>query len=48
MISALDEQIRDLQGSEDEEHLITGLLEERRHYEELRKTFSRELRRIII
>jgi hypothetical protein len=47
MISLIDEQIHTHQGTEDD-HLITGLLEERRQLEELRKAYSRELRRIII
>jgi DNA primase len=47
MISGIDEQIRALQGTDDFAP-ITGLLEERRQLEELRKAYSRELRRIII
>ena len=47
MIAVIDEQIRAVQGTDDD-GLITGLLEERRQLEELRKTYSRELRRIII
>jgi DNA primase len=47
MISLIDDQIRNLQGTEDD-GLITGLLEDRRQLEELRKAYSKELRRIII
>lgn len=47
MIGVIDDQIHALQGTEDD-HLITGLLEDRRQLEELRKAYSRELRRIII
>ena len=47
MISVIDEQIHALQGTEDD-GLITGLLEDRRQLEELRKAYSKELRRIII
>jgi hypothetical protein len=47
MISVIDNQIHALQGN-DEADQITGLLEERRQLEELRKAYSRELRRIII
>lgn len=47
MISGIDEQIRTIQGTEDD-FLIAGLLEERRQLDELRKAFSKELRRIII
>jgi DNA primase len=47
MISAIDEQIHALQGTDDD-NLITGLLEDRRQLEELRKAYSKELRRIII
>ncbi|MCX6227209.1 MAG: DNA primase [Bacteroidia bacterium] len=47
MISVIDDQIRALQGTEDD-HLITRLLEDRRQLEELRKAYSKELRRIII
>ncbi|HBB91250.1 MAG: DNA primase [Bacteroidetes bacterium GWF2_49_14] len=47
MIAEIDEQIRVIQGSEDD-HLIGELLENRRQLEELRKAFSRELRRLII
>jgi DNA primase len=47
MISVIDEQIHTLQGTDDDGQ-ITGLLEDRRQLEELRKAYSRELRRIII
>jgi DNA primase len=47
MISVIDDQIHTLQGTEDD-NLITGLLEDRRQLEELRKAYSKELRRIII
>jgi len=47
MIGVIDDQIHALQGTGDD-HLITGLLEDRRQLEELRKAYSRELRRIII
>jgi len=47
MISAIDDQIHTLQGTDDD-NLITGLLEDRRQLEELRKAYSKELRRIII
>ncbi len=47
MISEIDEQIKDLQGDEDITQ-ISSLLEERRKLDELRKAFSKELRRIII
>jgi DNA primase len=47
MISAIDDQIHTLQGTADD-NLITGLLEDRRQLEELRKAYSKELRRIII
>jgi DNA primase len=47
MISVIDDQIHSLQGTEDD-NLITGLLEDRRQLEELRKAYSKELRRIII
>lgn len=47
MISVIDDQIRELQGTDDYVQ-ITGLLEDRRQLEELRKAYSRELRRIII
>ena len=47
MISAIDEQIHSLQGTDDDNQ-ITSLLEDRRQLEELRKAYSRELRRIII
>ncbi len=47
MISAIDEQIHSFQGTDDD-NLITGLLEDRRQLEELRKAYSKELRRIII
>lgn len=47
MISVIDEQIREIQGT-GEDHLITELLESRRQLEDLRKAFSRELRRVII
>jgi len=47
MISEIDEQIKDLQGAEDITQ-ISSLLEERRKLDELRKAFSKELRRIII
>ncbi|MFA6127531.1 MAG: DNA primase [Bacteroidales bacterium] len=47
MISAIDDQIHALQGTDDDS-LITGLLEDRRQLEELRKAYSKELRRIII
>jgi len=47
MITVIDEQIHSLQGTPDD-NLITGLLEERRQLEELRKAYSKELRRIII
>lgn len=46
MISVIDDQIHTLQGTEDD-NLITGLLEDRRQLEELRKTYSNELRRLI-
>jgi DNA primase len=47
MIAEIDEQIREIQGT-DEDVLIPSLLEERRQLDELRKAFSKELRRIII
>lgn len=47
MISIIDGQIHAIQGTEDDV-LITGLLEDRRQLEELRKAYSKELRRIII
>lgn len=47
MISVIDDQIHNLQGTEDD-NLITGLLEDRRQLDELRKAYSKELRRIII
>ncbi|MFO7616397.1 MAG: DNA primase [Bacteroidales bacterium] len=47
MIAEIDEQIREVQGT-DEDALISSLLEERRQLDELRKAFSKELRRIII
>jgi DNA primase len=47
MISGIDERIRTIQGT-DNDFLIPGLLEERRQLDELRKAFSKELRRIII
>ncbi len=47
MIGAIDNQIHTLQGTDDD-NLITGLLEDRRQLEELRKAYSKELRRIII
>ena len=47
MIGVIDDQIHTLQGTDDDNQ-ITGLLEDRRQLEELRKAYSRELRRIII
>jgi DNA primase len=47
MISVIDDHIHTLQGTDDDNQ-ITGLLEDRRQLEELRKAYSRELRRIII
>jgi DNA primase len=47
MIAEIDEQIRTIQGTSDD-YLISELLENRRQLEELRKAFSRELRRLII
>jgi DNA primase len=47
MISVIDDQIHGYQGTDDDV-LITGLLEDRRQLEELRKAYSKELRRIII
>jgi DNA primase len=47
LISVIDDQIRTLQGTE-EDNLIAGLLGDRRQLEELRKAYSKELRRIII
>jgi DNA primase len=47
MISVIDDQIHAIQGTEDD-YLITELLENKNQLEELRKAFSRELRRIII
>jgi len=47
MISVIDDQIHTLQGTDDD-NLITGLLGDRRQLEELRKAYSKELRRIII
>jgi DNA primase len=47
MIGVIDDQIRTLQGTGDDSQ-ITALLEDRRQLEELRKAYSRELRRIII
>jgi DNA primase len=47
MIAAIDEQIHVVQGTA-EDGLIPGLLEDRRQLEELRKAYSKELRRLII
>jgi DNA primase len=47
MIAVIDEQIHGLQGSGDDGPIMS-LLEERRQLEEMRKAFSRELRRIIL
>lgn len=47
MISDIDDQIKALQGTEDFES-IRELLEQRRAWDDLRKNYSKELRRIII
>ncbi|MFH0762259.1 MAG: DNA primase [Bacteroidota bacterium] len=47
MITVIEDQIHTLQGTEND-NLITGLQEDVRQLEELRKAYSKELRRIII
>lgn len=47
MIREIDEQIHELQGT-DEYDTILNLLEQRRKWDELRKNYSKELRRIIL